>query len=337
MRRLRLLAGLLAVGLLAGPARALPPAKTVTVAADGSGDFREVQAAIDSAPDGGLLIQIKPGVYHQVLTITAPHIELRGLGQYPREVLLTFCNSHGTAGGTGKSASVTVTGDDFRAENLTIENSFSRDHPEITKDAQAVALYLTGDRAVVDHVRLLGAQDTLYAASKSCHSEAEIAAAKPCRASRQYFHDCYIAGHVDFIFGDAKAVFDHCELHAVAHAVVTITAQSRVYPAEDSGYLFRDCTVTAEDGIRSLLLGRSWRAYATVIWIGTDFKAKLDPVGWAEWDGKLKTSTYAEFGSHGQAGDLKQRIAPARELTPEEAAQDTTAHWLAGWNPGRPD
>jgi len=76
-----------------------------------------------------------------------------------------------------------------------------------------------------------------------------------CRASRQYFSDCYIAGHVDFIFGDAKAAFDHCEIHAMAHPIVTITAQSRLRPEEDSGYLFRDCTVTAEIGADDILLG----------------------------------------------------------------------------------
>ena len=32
-----------------------------------------------------------------------------------------------------------------------------------------------------------------------------------CIPTRQYFSDCYIAGNVDFIFGDSKAVFDHCE------------------------------------------------------------------------------------------------------------------------------
>jgi pectinesterase len=50
----------------------------------------------------------------------------------------------------------------------------------------------------------------------------------------------------------------------------------------------------------------------------------------------LKTSDYAEYGSHGLAGDVTQRIAPSRQLTAAEAAKDTTRAWLAGadgWDP----
>jgi len=159
-----------------------------------------------------------------------------------------------------------------------------------------VALRVTGDREIFRHVRLLGYQDTLYADSKTCHSTGETGT---CRASRQYFGDCTIEGHVDFIFGDAKAVFERCEIHGMAHSMVTITAQSRVRPDEDSGYLFRDCTVTAEAGAAEILLGRPWRETSTVVFLNTDFKAPLDPKGWLEWGGRLKTSDYAEYGSHG--------------------------------------
>jgi pectin methylesterase-like acyl-CoA thioesterase len=157
-----------------------------------------------------------------------------------------------------------------------------------------------------------------------------------CRASRQYFSDCYIEGHVDFIFGDAKAVFDRCEIHAMAHPMVTITAQSRLRPEEDSGYLFRDCTITADPGAAEILLGRPWRDYSTVVFLNTSFKAPLDPRGWMEWAGRLKTSDYEEFGSTGMAGDVSKRIPPSRQLTAAEAAKYTTKSWLAGadaWDP----
>jgi pectinesterase len=310
--------------------------KVVTVALDGSGDFKDVQSAIDADPQGHVTVRIKPGVYTQLVQIAADGVELRGLGSRPQDVVLTFHNSHAMAGGTSKSASTTVSGDNFLAENLTFENSFSRENPDAHGDTQAVALLVTGDREVFWQVRLIGAQDTLYANSKTCHSDAEIAAGKPCRAARQYYSDCYIEGHVDFIFGDAKAVFDHCEIHAIAHPITTITAQSKVYPAEDSGYLFLNCTVTGDAGATDILLGRPWRAYSTVVFLNTDFKAKLAPAGWAEWDGKLKTSSYAEYGSHGMSGPVSERIAGTRQLSAAEAARDTVKAWLAGtdgWNP----
>ena len=60
------------------------------------------------------------------------------------------------------------------------------------------------DRTEFRNCRFLGWQDTLYAA-----------------AGRQYYQDCYIAGHVDFIFGNAAAVFDHCEIHSKADGYLT--------------------------------------------------------------------------------------------------------------------
>jgi len=325
----------LILALLCGSAFGAPK-KTLIVATNGSGDFTDVQSAVDSAPDGQVVIRIKPGIYRQVLKIAAPGVELRGLGMKPDDVVLTFGNSHAMAGGTTASASTTISGDDFYAENITFENTFSRDQPNAKGDTQAVALLTLGDRQVFRHVRLIGAQDTLYANSKTCHANAEITANQQCRAARQYFSDCYIEGHVDFIFGDAKAVFERCEIHAIAHPITTITAQSRVYPNEDSGYLFLDCTVTGDPAATNILLGRPWRAYSTVYFVNTDFKAKLNPEGWAEWDGKLKTSTYAEYGSKGDAGDAKKRIAGTHILSADEAAKLTVKAWVAGadgWDP----
>jgi pectin methylesterase-like acyl-CoA thioesterase len=307
--------------------------KVLVVATDGSAPYRTVLDAIDAAPDGHVRIDIKPGEYRQVLSIKANGVELRGLGKRPEDVVLVYDNSAASAVGTGKSGTLSVSGNDFHAGNLTIANDFEKRHPRTNEGSQAVALLLTGDRAILRHVRLLGYQDTLYASSGVCHSPGETGV---CHASRQYFADCYIEGHVDFIFGDAKAVFDRCEIHAMPHPVVTITAQSRVRPEEDSGYVFRDCTVTAEPGTTDILLGRPWRDYSTVLFIDTDFKAPLDPRGWLEWGGRLKTSTYAEFNSHGLSSDLALRVPPSRQLTPAEVAPYTSKSFLAGsdsWNP----
>jgi pectin methylesterase-like acyl-CoA thioesterase len=353
--RLTLMAFTAAAIFLPQPSHAQSPSakKIILVAADGSGQFKTVQEAIDSAPDGNVRIDIKPGEYWQVVAIHANGIELHGLGKVPQDTVLIYDNSAGTPSpdgrqlGTGRSGTVTVTGDDFLAENLTIANNFEWLHGRTNEGAQAVALHVTGDREVFRQVRLLGYQDTLYADSKSCHappvasppSAAQPSPAPdtaPCHAARQYFSDCYIAGHVDFIFGDAKAVFDHCEIHAMAHSMDTLTAQSRLRPSEDSGYLFLNCTVTADPGTPDILLGRPWRDFSTVVFVNTDFKASLDSKGWLEWGGRLKTSDYAEYGSTGQAGDLAQRIAPSHLLAAADLAKYTTKAWLSApdnWNP----
>jgi pectinesterase len=315
---------------------ALAQKPSVTVATQGRADYTNVQSAIDAAPDTGSLILITPGTYKEKLHIAKNGIELRGKGSKPELTVLTFDDSARTSGGTRNSGTLTVTGDDFVAENLTIQNDFERTHDRSEEGSQAVALVISGDREVLRHVRLLGYQDTLYANSRTCHDTGDA----PCHASRQLYQDCYIEGHIDFIFGDAKAVFDHCEIHGVAHQMVTLTAQSKLVPAEDSGYLFLHSTITTAPGVGKLYYGRPWRARSTVYFVDTVFKgAQLDPGGWLEWGGRLATSDYEEFHSideHGKPLDTTNRLAPSKQMAADEAKKLTVKSWLAGddnWNP----
>jgi pectinesterase len=304
---------LLSVGAYAEPVR------VETVGAGAGAAFHTVQAAVDAAPGGHVEIRIEAGVYREKVHIAAADVTLVGMGAKPEDTVLVFSDTHASAGGTSASASVTVSGDGFRARNLTIANDFEKTHARMQEGSQAVALLVTGDEAMFEHVRLLGYQDTLYANSKTCHGSDTTT---PCRASRQYYRDCYIEGHVDFIFGDAKAVFERCEIHALASPMVMLTAQSRLFAAEDSGYWFLHCRVTAAEfeGRRRIILGRPWRAYSTVYWVDTDFEAPIAANGWDDWDGKLKTATYGEYGSHGAGANLGGRYAGAAVVTGKDVA-----------------
>lgn len=337
------LAGVFALALGAGCAAAQSKLPQLTVAQDSSAQYKTLQEALNAAPETGAVLHIKPGTYREKLRIEKNGIQLRGEGKRPEDVVLVWGDSAEMAGGTGKSFSLSVTGDNFVATNLTIQNDWEKTHDRAgVKGAQAVALYLTGDRAVLRHVRLLGYQDTLYAASKNCHTggpgaglKAGDTVAPPCLAARQLYEDCYIEGHVDFIFGDAKSAFNRCELHALKSTNDMFTAQSRQYEGEDSGYLFRECTLTADPGAGHVILGRPWRAYATVYFINTKIDGvQIAPEGWGEWDGKLATSTYGEYNT-GPGADVSRRAAPSKQLTAAEAAKLTVAGWLSGpdhWN-----
>jgi pectin methylesterase-like acyl-CoA thioesterase len=244
------------------------------------------QAAIDAAPETGATIEIKPGLYYERLHIEKPNIILRGLGKSPADTILSYDLNAAKAGGTTKSASVTVTGDGFQAENLTIENTYSRKNGMSKEGGQAVAIKVMSDRAIFRRVRFLGYQDTLYPDGKGCDSEQG-----PCRPARQYFVDCYIEGNVDFIFGDAIAFFENCELHGLAHGQVMLTAQSKRYDGEQSGYVFDHCRVTAEPGESGgglrldgagadhIWLGRPWRSHASVVFMNTELPAQIEPAG----------------------------------------------------------
>jgi pectin methylesterase-like acyl-CoA thioesterase len=320
---------------------------TLVVAASGAGDFKSVQQAVDALPETGGTIRIRPGTYREQILIAKPHVHLIGLGKNPSQVVLTYNLSHHDTGSTSGSASTTVTGDDFLSENLTFQNTYSDEHPDALVDVQAVALRVTGDREIFRHVRILSHQDTLYADSRTCHAGGGNAASAPktsgpaCLASRQIYFDSYIAGTIDFIFGDAKAVFERTEIRSRPHDLGTLTAQSRLYPEEDSGYLFDHCVLTADSSVTDVYLGRPWRAYSTVIFLHTEMGAQINPAGWIEWehDGKsgLAASFYAEYRSTGAgAPHGSARIPQEKFLTPSDAAKYSIRDFLRGddnWNP----
>ncbi|ADV83532.1 pectinesterase family protein [Terriglobus saanensis] len=316
--------------------------KRVTVSASGDTDFHTLQEAVDHAPSTGEIILLAPGRYREKIHITTPNIRLIGVGKRPQDVVLSWNDSARRAGGTGKSGSVSVDADGFAAENLTIENTWEMENERTEEGAQAVALLLNSDRAVLDNVRLLGAQDTLYANSRTCHENLPKDGSVPppgqtaCSASREYFRNCYIEGHVDYIFGDAKAVFDHCEMHSRHHDTVMLTAQSRHFPEEDSGYFFLHSRITGEDVGDKVVLGRPWRDYSTVLFYDTDVQQKLSADGWSEWAGRLKTSSYHEYKSHGPGVNGGHRIVNYPPLSAAEEEQLTPTGLLGGkdhWNP----
>ncbi len=322
----------IAIVAVATPSMTRPVAvPTVHVSADRPGAYRTVQAAIDGLAITGGTILVAPGTYREKLTIRSNGIRLRGTGRSPHDVVLVFGDASATVGGTLKSATLTVSGDGFHATNLTVQNDYWLDqtHPP----SQAVALALTGDRAVVRKVRLLGHQDTLYA-NRGPNK----------RPTRQYFRDCYIEGHVDFIFGDALAYFDRCHLHGLAHETVWYTAQSRNAPDDDgSAYVFDRSRFTAEPAARNVALGRAWRPYARVILLNARLDAPIIPAGWTEWTaGKthtLDTAYFAEYRSTGPGAAPLARDPRTYQLRPDQASRwrlntlfGANARWVSSSN-----
>jgi polygalacturonase len=312
-----------------------PEDNNLYIAADGTGDFYSIQRALDVAKEGQVLM-VSPGEYREVLTVDKKNITIRSNNPDASKTVVVNDRSAGQNGGTLHSATVNVTADNFFAENITFENDFNRTHEQTPVGSQALALLVTGDHAVFHNVRLLGNQDTVYAGSHGCEKGEQN-----CRPARQYFSDCYIAGNVDFIFGDGKAVFDHCEIHSTPHDGGFITAQSKHYPTEDSGFVLDHCKLTQDPGvIGNVYLGRPWRPYATVIYLNTEMGDKIDPAGWREWHPgethSLDTAYYAEFDSTGPGAHAKERDPHTHFLTPEEARQYEPAVFLRGadgWDP----
>ena len=313
-----------------------PEDETLYVAADGTGDFYSIQRALDAAPETGALVLVAPGTYREVLTVNKPNIHLRSADPDSGKTVIVNDRSAGTAGGTLHSATVNVTADDFFAENITFQNDYNPTHPQLPAGSQALALLVTGDRAIFHNVRLLGNQDTVYAGSRNCAPNGQN-----CIPARQYFSDCYIAGNVDLIFGDGKAVFDRCEIHSTAHEGGFITAQSKHYPEQDSGFVLNQCKLTAGlDVTKSVYLGRPWRPYAAVIMLDTEMGSHIDPAGWREWHPgetrSIDTAFYAEYNSTGPGAKHDQRDPHTHFLSAEQASKFAPSAFLRGadnWNP----
>jgi PelA/Pel-15E family pectate lyase len=269
----------------------------IVVAADGSGDFKTVQQAVDHVQgDKPVVIHIKPGVYKEQIRVSAGKRFITFHGDEPRKTVLTFSLSAQQAGNTRLAFSTLINADDFRAENLTFENSFGT-------GSQAVALFVDADRASFQNCRFLGWQDTLFV-----------------NGSRHYFKNCYMEGHVDFIFGTAAAVFEDCTIHSKGPGYVT--AHYRTSEAEDTGFVFVRCRLTGENTGSGVYLGRPWRPYARVVFIDCWLGDHIRPEGWDNWrdPAREKTASFAEYKSKGPGANPSARVAWSKQLTDREAA-----------------
>jgi pectinesterase len=297
------------------------PQSSIVVAADGSGQFKSVQDAIMSVPSGSaarpVVIHIKPGVYKELIYIQHEKRFFHLVGENAEKTILTFdlhANMIGPNGkpiGTFRTPSTVIDADDFTAENLTFENSAG-------PVGQALAIRIDGDRAIFRNCRFLGWQDTILA-----------------NRGRHYFEDCYVAGHVDFIFGGATVFFERCHIHCLRNGYITAASTPTDQPF---GFVFSHCKITGETPEVKTYLGRPWRVFASVIFLNTEMSEVVRPVGWHNWDkpDSEKTSRYAEFKSTGPGAHKAARVSWARQLSRTEAKRINVERVLSGidkWNP----
>ena len=217
--------------------------------------------------------------------------------------------------GTSGSSSCYIYAPDFYAENITFENSAG-------PVGQAVACFVSADRAFFKNCRFLGYQDTLYTYGKQ---------------SRQYYEDCYIEGTVDFIFGWSVAVFNRCHIHSKRDGYVTAPSTDQ---GKKFGYVFYDCQLTADPEVAKVYLSRPWRPYAQAVFIRCELGKHILPEGWNNWGKKEaeKTVFYAEYASRGEGANPKARAAFSHQLKNLKGYEiETVLAGEDGWNPVKND
>ncbi len=290
---------------------------TIVVSRDGTGNFRTLQEAIESARafmEYTVTIYVKNGVYKEKVIVPSWVENLDIIGEDRDKTIITY-DDHANINkmGTFRTYTVKVEGSDITFKNLTIENNAAQ-------LGQAVALHTEGDRLKFINCRILGNQDTIYTGAKF---------------TRLYFKDCYIDGTTDFIFGPSTALFEDCIIHSKRNSYVTAAST----PKEAKyGYVFKHCKLTAEPGVDKVYLGRPWRPYAYTLFIECELGKHIVPAGWHNWgkQSNEETARYMEYKNTGEGANVSERVAWSKQLTKKEAEAVTVEAilgTLSNWNP----
>ena len=290
---------------------------TIVVSRDGTGNFRTLQEAIESARafmDYTVTIYVKNGVYKEKVIVPSWVENIDIIGEDRDKTIITY-DDHANINkmGTFRTYTVKVEGSDITFKNLTIENNAAQ-------LGQAVALHTEGDRLKFINCRILGNQDTIYTGAKF---------------TRLYFKDCYIDGTTDFIFGPSTALFEDCIIHSKRNSYVTAAST----PKEAKyGYVFKHCKLTAEPGVDKVYLGRPWRPYAYTLFIECELGKHIVLAGWHNWgkQSNEETARYMEDKNTGEGANASERVAWSKQLTKKEAEAvtvDAIFRTQSDWNP----
>lgn len=290
---------------------------TIVVSRDGTGNFRTLQEAIESARafmDYTVTIYVRNGVYKEKVIVPSWVENIDIIGEDRDKTIITY-DDHANINkmGTFRTYTVKVEGSDITFKNLTIENNAAQ-------LGQAVALHTEGDRLKFINCRILGNQDTIYTGAKF---------------TRLYFKDCYIDGTTDFIFGPSTALFEDCIIHSKRNSYVTAAST----PKEAKyGYVFKHCKLTAEPGVDKVYLGRPWRPYAYTLFIECELGKHIVSAGWHNWgkQSNEETARYMEYKNTGEGANASERVAWSKQLTKKEAeavTADAIFRTQSNWNP----
>lgn len=335
--------------------RPLPTSRVydAVVAADGSGNYKTVQQAINAMPDNSTqpwLVFVKNGIYDELVRVPATKAKLHLIGQDKEKTIIQYkINYAGSSSdlgwefsnirlGVADGSTLVVDAPDFYTENISYINSWGYGQKS---GPQALALISNGDRIVVNNCKLLSYQDTWKTTSNS--------------SNRGYVKNAFIEGAVDFIYSAGDYYFDKCTLNINRTAGGYIVA-----PSHDAstkwGYIFMSCSIIAPT-LTSVYFGRPWHNAPKTSFVNTTLGKNLSiyPTGWVEKMGGIP-AIFADYNTRnylGEVVDLSQRNNyywftdgttglkvegyAQKTLTPEQVASYTIRNVLSGTDTWHPD
>lgn len=304
----------------------------VTVALDGSGNYRTVQSAIDSAPanlTAPYKIFIKKGKYIEKITVPANKTFLYFIGESINETIISW-NDYSGKPGVNYIATITINGNDCAMMNLTVENSYGRQND----GPQALAVQANSDRLIFKKCRFISGQDTFMANGNG---------------KKQYFNNCYFDGNTDFIYGSAIAAFDSCVIFCrdrLDGSTGGYLTAADTPPLQVYGYVFRNCLLPENNGTTTYTLGRPWgndvQPYSSntkVVFLNCRMGKNISPLRWSPWSASTDTTviTYAEYNTfyfNGKLVDLSHRLGWTKQFDSTTAAPYFVNSNLFGtWDP----
>jgi len=269
---------------------------------------------------GRYVIFVKQGVYDETVIVDKKKENVTMYGDGSQKTIVTGSKNFVDGVRTFQTATFVALGEGFLAKAMGFRNTAG---PE---KHQAVAVRVQADRSVFLNCRFEGYQDTLYA-----------------QTHRQFYKSCVISGTVDFIFGDAAAIFQNCLIivrKPLDNQQNIVTAQGRIDKFESTGIVLQNCKIQADNAlvpvkttIRSYL-GRPWKEYSRTIIMESTIDDLIHPDGFLPWEGDfaLKTLYYAEFNNKGPGAKTTARVKwPGyKVINRQEALEYTVGPFLQG-------
>ncbi|XP_061965267.1 pectinesterase 3-like [Populus nigra] len=296
------------------------PEPNLTVAKDGSGAFKTIREAVDSIPKNSksrFVIYVKEGIYVENVKIEKQQWNVMMYGDGMNKTIIS--GSLNNVDGVTKflSGTLIAEGRGFIAKDIGFKNTAG------PQKEQAVAVRSSSDQSIFHRCSFDAYQDTLYT-----HS------------NRQFYRECQIIGTIDFIFGNAAAIFQNCTIQPrqpMEKQNNTITAQSRTDPNQNTGISIQQCQMTPFDNLTvPTFLGRPWRDHATTVIMQSYIGDFLDPLGWIPWEPETdppNTTFYAEYQNFGPGSAIDKRagwLGVLPNITYDEAAKFTVEPFIQG-------
>jgi len=279
----------------------------LVVAQDGSGDFNNIQEAIQNAksfPYQAITIFVKNGIYNEKVKINQWNTNLNLIGESKENTIVWFDDYFDKINlgrnSTFYTPTLAIEGDNCSVKNLTIKNTAG-------DIGQAIALAVSANRVLVENCNIIGNQDALYTSGEN---------------AKQYLKSCYIEGTTDFIFGGATVLFENCTLHSKKNSYITAASTGK---GIEFGYVFKNCKLTANDTVTEVFLGRPWRKFAETVFLNCQMGKHIKPQAWDNWNNTEAetTSFFAEFQSTGEGANPNKRASWSHQLTPKQAKKYT--------------